>query len=122
MKDKPVHNNSELKTKRRDLRNNLTPAEAQLWKYLQRGQLDGRKFRRQHSIGPYIADFYCPSEKLIIELDGQTHFTYPGFDSDEKRTAYLNTLGYTVVRFENKYVFKDPESVLEEIKAHFKIE
>ncbi len=109
-----------MKTNRRELRNNLTPAEAELWKHLQNGKLEGRKFRRQHSIGHCIADFYCPSEKLVIELDGQTHFTYPGFDSDEKRTAYLNSLGYTVVRFENKYVFQSLEEVLEEIKTHFK--
>ena len=58
------------KTKRKKLRNNLTPAEAALWNLLKNSQLEGRKFRRQHSVGFYILDFYCPSERMAIELDG----------------------------------------------------
>ena len=62
-----IHNRKNLKQFRKDLRNNLTPAEATLWKAIQRSQLEGRKFRRQHSVGNYILDFYCPKEKLAIE-------------------------------------------------------
>ena len=58
------------KEKRRALRQNLTAAEATLWKYIKGRQLQGRKFRRQHPVGPYIVDFYCVEEKLAIELDG----------------------------------------------------
>ena len=64
-----IHNRSALKENRRTLRNNMTPAESALWKVLQKSQLDGRKFRRQHSVDGHILDFYCPSEKLAIELD-----------------------------------------------------
>src|SRR5438552_12976957 len=65
-------------TKRRELRSGLTPAEAKLWKCLQRSQLSDKKFRRQHSVGPYILDFYCPECCLAIELDGAGHFTENG--------------------------------------------
>ena len=67
-----IHNRERLRVLRRALRNNATNAEAILWRYLKRRQLKGRKFRRQHSIGPYIVDFYCPAEKLAVELDGDT--------------------------------------------------
>ena len=68
-----LHEIPELKTFRRELRHNLTPAEAALWKMIRGSRLDGRKFRRQHSVGLYILDFYCPAEKLAVELDGQVH-------------------------------------------------
>jgi very-short-patch-repair endonuclease len=67
-----------LKDTRKNLRKNMTPAELVLWDMLKEKRFYGRKFRRQHSIGYYIADFYCPSEELIIELDGQHHFTTEG--------------------------------------------
>ena len=69
---KRIHNKIELKPYRKALRKDLTPAEAFLWKYLQNRKLEGRKFRRQHSVGNYIADFYCSSERLVIELDGHS--------------------------------------------------
>jgi very-short-patch-repair endonuclease len=70
-----LYNKRELKDYRRALRNKSTSAEVTLWNFLKNGQL-GRKFRRQHSIGNYITDFCCPSEKLIIELDGNSHGEY----------------------------------------------
>ena len=85
-----INNKPSLKPYRKQLRNNLTSAEATLWKHLQRKQLEGRKFRRQHSVGNYILDFYCPAEKLCVELDGAAHFTESGVESDQKRTIYLN--------------------------------
>jgi len=63
-----INNRPELKKFRKNLRNNSTSAEATLWTYLQKSQLDGRKFKRQHSVENYILDFYCPSEKLCVEL------------------------------------------------------
>lgn len=120
MNKKQIHNRKYLETYRKDLRNNGTSAEAFLWKYLQKSQLDGRKFRRQHSIGNYITDFYCPKEKLIIELDGQIHNTLQAQEYDQKRTEYLNSLGFAVIRFENKMVFEHLPSVLQEIKDNFK--
>lgn len=116
-----INNRKELKPFRKELRNNSTTAEATLWKYLQRSQLDGRKFRRQHSVGNYILDFYCPAERLCVELDGAGHFTDSGFKYDEIRTDYLSSLNIRVVRFENKLVFDNLEDVLQEIKNNFKV-
>jgi very-short-patch-repair endonuclease len=116
---KPIHNISNLKSSRKELRNHLTSAEATLWKYLQKSQLEGRKFRRQHSVGKYVLDFYCPSEKLAIELDGAHHFTPCGADYDNERTSFLNSLNIRVLRFENKLVFNHIEGVLSEIKSQF---
>jgi very-short-patch-repair endonuclease len=114
-----INNRLELKQNRKDLRNNLTPAEAKLWTLLKSKQLGGRKFRRQHSVGNYILDFYCTAEKLAIELDGAHHFTEDGMKYDEVRTAYLNSVGIRVVRFENRLVFDDPEFVLREVERYF---
>lgn len=97
----------------------MTSAEAFLWKYLQHKKLEGRKFRRQHSIDNYIVDFYCASEKLIIELDGEVHNNPTAEENDENRDAYLNKLGYRVLRFENKLVFEHLTSILNEIKENF---
>ena len=115
-----IHNRKELKAIRKRLRKNLTPAEAFLWKHLKAKQLKGRRFQKQHSIGPYIVDFYCASEKLIIELDGEVHLNPTAEEKDNRRTAYLQQLGYTLIRFENKMVFDNLFSVLEEIKSHFR--
>ena len=102
------------------LRKNLTPAEAFLWKHLKARKLEGRRFTKQHSIGSFIVDFYCAAEKLIVELDGAGHMTFNGIEYDENRTNYLENLGYTVIRFENKMVFDNFPSVMMEIKDNFK--
>lgn len=120
--DESLYNKKSLKETRRQLRNNLTPAEARLWKSLQNKQLDGRKFRRQYSVGNYVLDFYCPVERLAIELDGQGHFSEAGMQLDLERDDYLKSLDIKVLRFENHLVITNIESVLEEIKQHFKKE
>jgi len=117
--EEDIHNRNNLKNLRRQNRSNLTPAEAELWKHLQSGKLEGRKFRRQHSVGNYILDFYCPQEKLGIELDGKNHFSDNGYEADASRTAYLNSLNIRIIRFENKEVFEQLEGVLEEIRQNF---
>jgi very-short-patch-repair endonuclease len=114
-----LNNLSHKKDERRALRNNLTPAEAKLWSVLKSGQLSGRKFRRQHSVGEFILDFYCPQEKLAIELDGAGHFTASGNLHDAARTAYLNAVGIRVIRFENKLIWSALESVLQAIESSF---
>jgi very-short-patch-repair endonuclease len=119
MGDEKIHNIRNLKETRKILRNSLTPAEAKLWSLLKNSQLENRKFRRQHSVGPYVLDFYCPSEKLCIELDGATHFTDSGYEYDIARTEYLQALNIRVMRFENKDIFENTEGVLEEIRRHF---
>src|SRR5688572_30101241 len=113
-----IHNRKEFEQFRKDLRNNSTSAEATLWNYLKGKQL-GKKFRRQHSVGNYILDFYCATERIAIELDGQKHFTEEGMMYDAKRTKYLNELNIKVIRFENVRVFEDINKVLEEIRAVF---
>lgn len=117
---KKIHNKKYLEPYRKRLRKSLTPAEAFLWKQLQQKKLYGRKFRRQHSIENYIVDFYCPEEKLVIELDGEGHFNVQGREYDRKRTEFLNTLGIRVIRFENKIVLEFLPQVLQEIKDSFR--
>lgn len=116
-----LHNREFLKGRRKELRSAMTPAEAYLWSKINKGQLDGRKFRRQHSVGKYIMDFYCPSEKLSVELDGINHFSEEAVEYDKKRTDYLNTYNIQVIRFENAEVFDMTEEVLSRIKACFKV-
>jgi very-short-patch-repair endonuclease len=70
LKSKKIFNKKELKNRRKDLRNNSTYAEVFLWQQIKNRKLDGKKFRRQTSIGSYVVDFYCPAEYLIVELDG----------------------------------------------------
>jgi very-short-patch-repair endonuclease len=94
----------------------MTPAEIRLWQALKHRQVDDLKFRRQHSIGPFIVDFYCPSAKLVVELDGAAHDSEIAWQRDEGRTAYLESLGLGVLRFENRDVMENLEGVLSEIR------
>lgn len=109
----------ELRTFRKELRERLTPAEAALWIMLKNSQLDGRKFRRQHSVDFYILDFYCPMERLATELDGQVHMTETAQQYDYERSLFLEFYRIKVIRFENKWVFDEPQWVLEQIRSHF---
>ena len=114
-----LNNFPELRTFRKELRNRLTPAEARLWTLLKGSQLEGRKFRRQHSVGPYILDFYCPGERLAIELDGAAHDSETAQRHDHERTLFLQHFGINVLRFENKWVFQEPDGVLTAIRGSF---
>jgi very-short-patch-repair endonuclease len=107
-----AHNRPEMEPRRKELRSTLTPAEASLWKSLQRSQVNGKKFRRQHSVGPYILDFYCPECRLAVELDGQGHFNSMTSEYDYRRDEYLKNLNIRVLRFENRLVFENLEGVL----------
>lgn len=111
-----IHNLKPLKEYRRALRSNGTPEEAMLWKALRNSQLEGKKFRRQHSIGNYIVDFYCPSEKLVIELDGQPHFNPGTQANDHERDEWLKAQHFKVLRFENYEVRQDVNRVLDAIR------
>lgn len=97
----------------RQLRQHLTPAEAQLWSTLNCRQLAGLKFRCQHPVGRFIVDFYCPSCKLVIEVDGDIHLQQEA--SDEARTEKLRSFGYQVLRFTNEDVLSDLQTVLARI-------
>jgi very-short-patch-repair endonuclease len=117
-----LFNKKELKPNRIALRRNSTSAETALWNLLKNKKLEGRKFRRQHGIGNYIVDFFCPSEGLIVELDGDIHGDYYQIEKDSKRDRYLESLGFTVLRFENRFVFQDPDYVMVEIKKRFRFQ
>lgn len=106
----------EFRTK---LRKRLTPAEATLWRSLKCSKLDGRKFRRQHSIGNYILDFYCPEGRLAVELDGQVHRNEQAEAYDATRRRFLARHDIKVIRFENFLVFDEHEYVLDRIKSFF---
>ena len=120
MRPNQINNVSYLTARRKILRNTLTPAEARLWEVLKNNKFKNRKFRRQHSIENYIVDFYCPSEKLIVELDGQGHFEAGQMEYDAVRDCRLKELGNTIVRFENHLLFKDLDGVLRVIESNFK--
>ena len=101
---------------RRELRNNSTPEEAVLWTQIKSRKIKGYKWRRQHPIGSYILDFYCPEAKLCIELDGAAHYTYNGAREDNIRTSFLNSKGIKVIRFENRLIWDNIDCVLEIIE------
>ena len=106
-----------LKARRRQMRHDGTAAEAVLWKFLQRRQLLGKKFRRQYSIGSYILDFFCFECDLAIELDGAPHFRDSLNDEyDLRRAEFLKEQGIRVIRFENKRLYQDVQAVLAEIR------
>ncbi|MBF2029561.1 MAG: endonuclease domain-containing protein [Oscillatoriales cyanobacterium C42_A2020_001] len=100
----------EIEQAARRLRLHLTPAEALLWSALRKRQLAGLKFRCQHPMGRFIVDFYCPSCKLVIEVDGDVHTQQILYD--EARTQQLQSFGYRVLRFTNEEVLNDLQTVL----------
>ena len=100
--------------RRKELRNNQTPAEQKLWSLLRRKQL-GVKFRRQHSIGPYIADFYSRDAGLVIECDGGGHYTDDARGYDLERNSYMQAMGLSILRFDNDDIFNNPDGVYQKI-------
>ncbi|WP_232326070.1 endonuclease domain-containing protein [Spirosoma montaniterrae] len=104
---------------RRELRKQLTDAEAILWSYLRSNQLGGRKFRRQHSVGSYVLDFYCTAERLAIEVDGSVHQQPENLLHDQERDDALANLGIRTIRIKNDEVEADISSVLQRISEQF---
>ena len=102
--------------RRRGLRQRATDAERLLWRLLRTRQFLGLKFRRQHSVGPYVLDFYCAGRGLAVELDGGQHFTVEGLEHDRRRTEYLAEFGVRVLRFTNRELFDETDGVLEAIR------
>jgi very-short-patch-repair endonuclease len=106
----------EMQARARELRKDLTPAEKKLWQYLRNDQLDGARFRRQHAVDTYIVDFFCAKSKLVIEVDGDSHAEQMEYDA--AWTQWLNEQhNYRVLRFINREVLTNIESVLEAIRA-----
>jgi very-short-patch-repair endonuclease len=112
---RPLRSNPRTRTRTYaiELRKDLTPAEVKLWAHLCKEQL-GVSFRRQHAIGKFICDFVCIEKKLVIELDGSQHIDQHEYDA--KRTMYLQSQGYEVLRFWNNDVMKDINGVVKAIQ------
>ncbi len=100
------------------MRGSLTDAETILWSRLKGRGLQGWRFRRQHPIGPFIADFACARARLIIEVDGATHSTQDERDADARRTAYLESCSWYVLRIRNADVYENLNGVLNTILMH----
>jgi very-short-patch-repair endonuclease len=100
----------------RQQRRAMSPPEVKLWALLRRFPC-GIKFRRQHPIGPYVADFYCPAVKLVIEVDGLVHDFAGPAEHDDRRNAYMRELGLEVVRIPASDVFRDASGVANSLLA-----
>ena len=105
----------------RDLRKRQTLAEATLWQYLRASRLDGLRFRRQHPIDRYFADFACLSLKLVIELDGKVHDGDDQQLNDYHRQQEIEALGWSVLRFTNDQVIAALPAVLDAIRHHARL-
>jgi len=109
-----LYNNPDRKSLRRKLRGDQTEAERMLWKFLRAKQL-GRKFYRQYSVGRYILDFYCPTCRLAIELDGGQHVEEEQLKNDGERDEYLRKHDIQILRFWNNEVTENIEGVISKI-------
>jgi very-short-patch-repair endonuclease len=108
-----IYSRIEVKEKRRYLRQNMPKAEAIIWSHLKNKQRLGKRFLRQFSVGSFILDFYCPSLKLAIEIDGNTHFLgEKSAKYDLSREKYLNQFGITVLRYTNYDVYNSLDAVI----------
>ena len=111
---KRINNIQKLFQRRKELRNNATKEERVLWGKLKHSKL-GVKFRRQHSIGGYIVDFYCPEKKLVIEIDGLQHLGNNDKEYDKNRTNFFKSFDINVIRFTNIEIDNDMENVISKI-------
>jgi len=107
--------NKNLKQLSRQLRNNMTDAERQLWAKIRVKQLKGYQFYRQKPIGDYIVDLFCPKAKIVIEIDGSHHLVGETIEYDRIRDDYLTSFGLRVLRFTNAEVMRNIEGVVEKI-------
>jgi len=104
-----------MKGRARELRVSSTPAEQALWERLRNRRCHGLRFRRQHTVGIFITDFYCHELKLVVELDGGVHSDPRQIAHDQNRDIYLSQRGLKVLRFPNQQVFESPEVILNAI-------
>ena len=98
------------------LRNRMTPAEKKLWYEMRGKKIGGLKFRRQHPIYFYIADFYCHAIKLVVEVDGPIHNSDKQYEYDENRAAVMKDFGITTLRFTNDEVLYNTDAVIKRIE------
>lgn len=111
-----LHNLKSQENYRRQLRKNPTEPEKRFWSWVRAKQL-GTKFRRQQGIGKYIVDFYCAESGLIIEIDGDSHYTEDAKKHDNERTIFLQSKGFQVVRFTNLEVMQNKDGVLQTVAS-----
>ena len=114
-----LYNDVSQKDLRKKLRKSLGLPEIILWTELKGSKL-GKKFRRQYGVGKYSLDFYCPELRLGIELDGATHDNEDSRTYDQERTNFINSQKIKIIRFQNKNVLTNLNSVVEEIKKNLK--
>ena len=105
--------------RRRVLHNNLTPSEALLWKSLKGKRLEGKKFEKWQSFGDYTIKFFCPSEKLAIELDGDITLVPSEWHVEQKKEEFLNQQGIRIIRIKDEDVLEAKEAVLARITMEF---
>jgi very-short-patch-repair endonuclease len=101
----------------KEFRHNLTRAETILWSRLRREAIARMRFRRQHPIGSYVADFACIPAMLVVEVDGGTHSTAEELEHDRRRDAYMRSLGWRIVRVQNDDIYRNSDRVLDMIYA-----
>lgn len=111
-----IFNRTEMKDRRRTLRNNMTRAEAILWQVLRRKNILGCRFLRQYSVDCYILDFYCPKLKLAIEVDGDSHFKDGAEKYDLNRQRFIESLGIQFLRFTNHEIYQNLNGVCQVIR------
>ena len=114
-----VFSSASEKKLRQKLRKSMPKAEIILWSRLRRKQLRGTRFRRQHSVGPYVIDFYCPALKLAIEVDGESH-TETKKPYDDMRQHHIERYGIRFLRYTNSDVYENLDGVLNNIWATIK--
>ena len=102
----------------KSLRREMTEAEVMLWSRLRLKEKHGVHFRRQHPVGPYIADFACVAAKLVVEVDGATHSSDHEISYDRRRDEYMKMRRWNVIRVTNQDVFRNPDGVCEMILSH----
>ena len=107
-----IFNQKRYQALRTALRSGMPEPETRLWRHIRGCQL-GVKFRRQHGIGAYIVDFYCPEKRLIIELDGDSHYTDEAQLYDIERSMFFQGVGLKVIRFTNDQVMNELDAVLQ---------
>jgi very-short-patch-repair endonuclease len=101
----------------KELRKDETEAEKRLWTRLNRNQIQGLQFRRQHPINIFIADFFCPKINLVIEIDGSIHEIFEYAEHDIGRSEILNDFGITVIRYTNEQVLNDLDRTVNQIET-----
>jgi len=110
-----IYNKKKMTKKRQALRKDMPKAEIVLWSYLKGKQIEGLKFRRQYSIDNDTVDFYCPSIRLAIEVDGDSHMYKKQQDKDLRKEENLKTLGIRLVRYLNTDIYDNIEGVIEDL-------